>query len=101
MKLFGSNATRRPGGPASHRSDCTDCGGGYDMYALRDEVWFGPARATSETTLCIPCLEGRLRRPITAADLKPEAAVNDPDSRQWPHTALYRRRAIGWTYRPH
>jgi hypothetical protein len=100
VKLFGNNATSRPGGPASHRDDCTDCGGDFDMYALRDEVWFGPARAKSDTVLCIPCLEGRLRRPITAADLKPEAAVNAPDDPRWPKTALYRCRAIGWTHRP-
>ncbi|MEU9557364.1 hypothetical protein [Streptomyces fumanus] len=99
MRITRTDPRKQPGGPASHRPDCTDCGGDYDMYALRDEVWFGQARAQSDTVLCIPCLEGRLRRPVTAGDLKPEAAVNDPDSRQWPKSALYRRRAIGWPRR--
>lgn len=101
MKLFGNNATARPGGPVSGRANCADCGGDSEAYMLRDDVWFGPVRGRSDTVLCIPCVEGRLRRPLKAADLMPEAIVNDPDSRQWPHTALYRRRAIGWTYRGH
>ncbi|MFJ7242384.1 hypothetical protein ACIQWB_35395 [Streptomyces olivaceus] len=99
MKLFGNKANASPGGPVSGRGDCTDCGSNAEIYMLRDDVWFGRARAKSDTVLCIPCLEGRMRRPLTAADLRPEAIVNDPDSRQWPHTALYRRRVIGWTYR--
>ncbi|MFE7229858.1 hypothetical protein ACFVAF_04120 [Streptomyces sp. NPDC057596] len=101
MGIFRKDPTRTPMGPSSGSSHCDDCGGGFDMYTLRDEVWFGPARARSNTVLCIPCLEVRLRRPITAADLYPEAIVNDPNSRQWPKTALYRRRAAGWTYRPY
>jgi hypothetical protein len=101
MRLFGTDPRKRPGGPASHRSDCTDCGGPPgDNYSLRDAVWFGPARALSDTVLCIPCLERRLGRRMTAGDLKPEAFANDPDSTQWPHTALYRRRAAGWVHRP-
>lgn len=99
MKLFRNDPTSRPGGPASHRGDCTDCGGATEIYMVRDDVWFGPARAKSDTVLCVPCLEGRLRRPLTAADLMPHTIVNDPDSTQWRHTALYRRRAIGWVYR--
>lgn len=99
MSIFRKDPTKTPGGPSSGSNCCTDCGGPYDMYALRDEVWFGPARARSNTVLCIPCLERRLRRRITAADLKPEAYVNDPNSRKWPHTAVYRDRARGWTYR--
>ncbi|MFE7648660.1 hypothetical protein [Streptomyces phaeoluteigriseus] len=100
MKIFGNRATSRPGGPASHRDDCTDCGGPYDNYALRDEIWFGPARGRSDTVLCIPCLERRLRRRMTAADLKPEAFANDPNSRQWPKSPVYRDRARGWIHRP-
>ena len=99
MRIFRKDQTRTPLGPSSGSPNCTDCGGPYDMYALKDEIWYGPARARSNTVLCIPCLERRLRRRITVGDLKPEAIVNDPDSSQWPHTATYRNRARGWTYR--
>lgn len=101
MGIFGSDPAKRPGGPASHRDDCNDCGGDYDNYALRDELWFGLARARSDTVLCIPCLERRMRRRVTAADLKPEALANDPTATQWPRSAVFLDRARGWTYRPY
>jgi hypothetical protein len=90
-----------PGGIASvPGSGCTDCGSEYEMYALVDEVWFRSAKAHSNTVLCIPCLERRLRRRLTASDFKPEAIVNDPNSARWPHTAMFRDRLRGWTYIP-
>lgn len=102
MGIFSKDPTKKPGGPASHSGDCTDCHGpAGDNYAVKDEVWFGPTRARSNTVLCIPCLERRLGRRMTSADLKPEAYANDPDSTEWPHTATFRNRARGWTYRPH
>ncbi|MFJ5027777.1 hypothetical protein ACIQB5_06710 [Streptomyces sp. NPDC088560] len=102
MNLFRRDWSRMPfDGPPSNSPDCDDCSGDYENYALRDEVWFGEARARSNTVLCIPCLEKRLGRRITAADLKPEAVVNDPHSTQWPHTDVFKDRARGWTYKPY
>ncbi|QLJ05715.1 hypothetical protein HZZ00_34975 [Streptomyces sp. NEAU-sy36] len=101
MPLFKRDWSRTPLGPMSGSPDCDDCGGDYENYAAKDEVWYGLARARSNTVLCIPCLEKRIGRRLTAADLKPEATANDPHSTQFRHTDVFRDRARGWQYKPY
>ncbi|MET8947438.1 hypothetical protein ABZX30_28815 [Streptomyces sp. NPDC004542] len=101
MKLFRRDWSSTPFGGFSNSPDCDDCGGPYENYAATDDIWYRQARARSNTVLCIPCLEKRLRRRLTAADFKPEATANDPRSSQWRHTDVFKDRAHGWTYKPY
>lgn len=101
MPLFRRDWSKMPFGPPSNSPDCDDCGGDYEMYAAVDEVWYRQARARADTVLCIPCLEKRLKRRLTAADFKQEATVNDPHSTHVRHTDLYKDRARGWRYKPY
>lgn len=94
--MFRRNPNRAPGGPVATSSGCTDCGGPTDLYALEDDVWFKQARARSDTNLCIPCLERRLRRRLTAADFN-WGLCNDPNDRSFPKSRLLLDRLRGWT----
>ena len=55
---------------------CDDCGLDHDMYMVHDSVWAaagmpvntGTHHAAKGRYLCIPCLQARLGRELTAAD---------------------------------
>lgn len=76
------NAARRARKRANQRSGCHDCGvytqpwkGPSEWYMVHDAVW--EAAGMDYGFLCVGCLEQRLGRPITGADLKP-IPVNKP-----------------------
>lgn len=52
-------------------SACRDCRQKSDHYMVRDEVWAAARMAPLDGFLCVPCLERRLDRPLTCADLLP------------------------------
>ena len=69
--------------------ECADCGvelmprtpfGSRDWqrYMVHDHVWAAAGIGYLDGWLCIPCLEGRLGRPLTGADLE-AVPLNDPD----------------------
>ena len=52
----------------SPRYECGDCGEGADAPMLTDTAWLKIAR--KDEVLCIGCVEGRLHRQLTPADLR-------------------------------
>lgn len=63
-----------------HRWLCLDCGRHTgrmkEHYFVKNEVWFSVMDSETEM-LCVGCLEGRLKRKLTAADFT-DAWINDP-----------------------
>jgi hypothetical protein len=49
--------------------ECVDCGGNPDCPMLLDSIWAGVAARSD--FLCVSCVERRLDRRLTLADLKP------------------------------
>lgn len=63
--------------------DCADCGhqvvaevGPVEIYIVHDDVW--EAAGLGRGYLCVPCLEGRLGRPLTGADFPTDIPANRP-----------------------
>jgi hypothetical protein len=63
---------------------CGDCGVLVNVYMVRDDVWAAAGGVTGNDWsgrrvrfLCIPCLQHRLGRPLTKADLTDVPANRD------------------------
>lgn len=69
--------------------DC-DHTGAWEWYIVHDEVW-AEADAEELDVLCVGCLEGRLGRPLTAADF-PAIPVNEPSRNDTARLAAARTR---------
>jgi hypothetical protein len=89
MARYAKHITTRGGQRTVHiPSLCNDCAievmpdtppgtNDWQWYMVTDTVW--AATGVGDGYLCIPCLETRLGRELTGADLKPELPVNQPD----------------------
>jgi hypothetical protein len=51
----------------------------WQRYMVHDQVWADAGMDQLGGWLCIPCLETRIARPLTGADLKPDLPLNCPD----------------------
>jgi hypothetical protein len=84
--------------------NCPDCGvtvvadtGPVENYMLRDHVWKAAGMGYADGFLCVECLESRLGRPLTAADLDPDMPINYPGmQRDTPRLFQLKSEAWGW-----
>jgi hypothetical protein len=65
--------------------DCVDCGtcvvgdtGLVENYIVHDEPWAEAGMGYDDGFLCVNCLEGRLGRALTGADLRTDMPLNWP-----------------------
>lgn len=83
---------------------CADCGvdlvpttpwGAHDWqrFMVHDDVWAAAGMAPSGGWLCVSCLERRLDRPLTGADLKPVPLNNPGDDDDTPRLDELKRAA--------
>ena len=80
---------------------CVDCAseaipnpatpGTREYYMVRDEVWKKSGLGPDGGHLCLDCLEVRIGRPLTGADLKPGIRINRPDRFDSPKMAALKR----------
>jgi hypothetical protein len=90
MAHYAKYKTTRGGEPIPHIPlPCHDCATelmpdtppglqDWQWYMVHDHLWAAAGMDEDGGCLCIPCLERRLGRPLTGADLKPAVPVNQP-----------------------
>lgn len=66
--------------------NCADCAkvvveqtGDVENYLVHDDVWASAGLQPTDGFLCVECLEARLGRKLTGADLRLDVPINSPN----------------------
>lgn len=103
ISLAASRRLEALGGiPEPEPSHCHDCTkevtpippqGNWEHFMVHDHLWSSAGMTSNGGHLCLDCLESRLGRPLTAADLKPDLPINEPHEFDTPRMAELKQSA--------
>ncbi|MDA0253050.1 MAG: hypothetical protein O2892_19255 [Actinomycetota bacterium] len=101
ISLAASRRLEALGGiPEPEPSHCKDCDkdvtppppqGNWEYFMVHDHVWSSAGMTGGH--LCLDCLESRLGRSLTGADLMPDPPINEPDEFDTPRMAALKQSA--------